>query len=95
MLIINYNGVNLLSNTSMWWRDIYYYYIENNYMFRRLIMAIFRLYMNHMISSYTNIYMGYLYGEGRGGKWARDLVSVKTAGTCGMHGGFMLLSSYV
>jgi len=44
---------------------IFYYCIENNYMFRRLIMAIFRLYMNHLVSSYTNIYMsmGYLYGE--------------------------------
>ena len=39
VFIINYNGVNLLSNTTMWWRDVYifYYYIENNYMFRRLI----------------------------------------------------------
>jgi len=39
-------------------------------MFRRLIMAVFRLYMNHLVRSYTNIYisMGYLYGEGRGGK---------------------------
>jgi len=82
----------------------YYYYIENNYMFRRLIMTIFRLYMNHLISSYTNthththtyiyIYMGYLYGNGGGVKWARDLVSVRTVGTCGMHGGFMLLPSY-
>ena len=38
-------------------------------MFRRLTMAIFRLYMNHLVSSYTNIYiyMGYLYGEGVGG----------------------------
>jgi len=44
-------------------------------MFRRLIMAILRLYMNHLVSSYTNIYiyiyiyihMGYLYGEGGGG----------------------------
>jgi len=27
------------------------YYIENNYMFRDLIMAIFRLYMKHLISS--------------------------------------------
>ena len=53
-----------------------YYYIEYNYMFRRLIMAIFRLYMNHLVSSFTNththththiyiyIYMRYLYGEG-------------------------------
>jgi len=35
-------------------------------MFRRLIMAIFMLYMNHLVSSYTIIYMGYLYG-GSGG----------------------------
>jgi len=68
-------------------------------MFRHLIMAIFRLYMNHLVSSYTNIYI-YIYiwatymGKG-GGKWARDLVSVRTVGTCGMHGGFMLLPSYV
>jgi len=81
-------------------------------MFRHLIMAIFRLYMNHLISSYTNthththtyiyiyIYMGYLYGEGVGMGWgevkcARDLVSVRTDGMCGVNGGFMLLSSYV
>ena len=40
----------------MWWRDVYYYYTEN-YVFRRLIMAVFRLYMIHLISSYTNIYI--------------------------------------
>jgi len=72
VFIINYNGINLLSNTTIWWRDVYifYYYIENNYMFRRLIMAIFRFYMNHLVSSYTNIYktMGYLYGEEGGGR---------------------------
>jgi len=65
---INYNGVNLLSNTTIWWRDVYLYiynyYIENNYMFRRLVMAFFRLYMNHLVSSYTKIYIGYLCGEG-------------------------------
>jgi len=33
-------------------------------MFWRLIMAIFRLYMNHLVSSYIYIYMGYLYGGG-------------------------------
>ena len=72
-------------------------------MFRRLIMAIFRLYMNHLVSSYTNIYiyiyiyMGYLFGEGGVGgiKWARDFVSVRTVGTCVMHGGLMLLSCYI
>ena len=41
---------------------IYIYFINyiENYMFRRLIMAIFRLYMNHLVSSYTNIYT-YIY----------------------------------
>jgi len=85
---------------------LYYYYMENNYTFRRVKMAIFRLYTNHLIRTYTNIYiyiyiyiyMGHLYGEGGGWggvKWARDLVFVRTVGACGMHGGFMLLSSYV
>jgi len=51
-----------MSNTTIWWRDVYiFYYIENNYMFRRLIMAIFRLYMNHLVSSYTNIYIWATY----------------------------------
>jgi len=59
-ITLNYNGVNLLSNTTVWCVYIIYY-IGNNYMFRRLI---FRLYMNHLVSSYTIIYMGYLYGEG-------------------------------
>ena len=69
-------------------------------MFRRLIMAIFRLYMKHLESSYTNIYI-YIWatymgkGVGVGVKWARDLVFVRTVGTCGLHGGFMLLPSYV
>ena len=66
------------------------YYIENFYMFCHLIMAIFRLYMKHLVNTYTSIYiyiyMGYLYGEGGGGK---------VVGTCGMHGGFILLPSYV
>jgi len=49
--------------------------------------------LNKQLYKHIYIYMGYLYGEGV--KWARDLVSVRTVGTCGMHGGFMLLSSYV
>ena len=42
------------------------YYIENNYMFRRLIMAIFRLYMKHLVSSYTKHIYGLLIVVGRG-----------------------------
>ena len=34
-------------------------------------------------------------GVGGGVKCARDLVSVRTVGTCVLHGGLMLLSSYV
>jgi len=63
-------------------------------MFRRLIMAIFSLYMKYILSSYTKhtwvVYMG------KGGvKWARDLVSVRKVGRCGLHEGFMLLPCYV
>ena len=55
----NQIGLYLLSNTTIWWIYIYIYilfiyYIENNYMFRRLVMAIFRLYMKHIVSSYTH-----------------------------------------
>ena len=63
-------------------------------MFRRLIMAIFRLYMKYLLSSYKkrtwDVYMG-----GEGVKWARDLVSVRKIGRCGLHEGSMLLPSYV
>jgi len=44
------------------------YYIENNYMFRRLIMAIFRLYMKHSVRSYTKHIYGLLIWEQGGGK---------------------------
>jgi len=60
-------------------------------MFRRLVMAILRLYMK-----LYKTYMGCLYGGGGGWvKWARDLVSVGKVGRCGLHEGSMLLPSYV
>ena len=68
----------LLSNTTIWWRYIYIYYLlhrKNNYMFRRLIMAIFRLYIKHLVSSYTKHVYGLLIWGEEGVKWARDLVS--------------------
>ena len=71
------------------------YYIENDYMFRRLIMAIFRLYMKHLVSSYTKHVYGLLIWDREGVKWARDLVSALKVGWCGLHGGSMLLPSYV
>jgi len=44
-----------LSNTTLFdGRNIYsIYYIRYNYMFRRLTMVIFRLYMKYLLSSYT------------------------------------------
>ena len=71
------------------------YYMENNYMFRRFIMAIFRLYVKHLVSSYTKHIYGLLISGREGVKWARDLVSVLKVGWCGLHGGSMLLPSYV
>jgi len=43
------------------------YYIRYNYVFRRLTMAIFRLYMKYLLRSYTKliwaVYMGRVGGE--------------------------------
>ena len=48
---------------------------KNNYMFRRLIMAIFRLYTKHLVSSYTkHVYRLLIWGR-EGVKWARNLAS--------------------
>jgi len=41
------------------------YYIRCNYMFRRLTMAIFRLYMKCLVSSYTRLNMGCIHWGGR------------------------------
>jgi len=54
--IINYIGVYRLTQLSGGDLYIYIYiiyYIENNYMFRRLIMAIFRLYMKYLVTAWT------------------------------------------
>jgi len=64
-------------------------------MFRRLIMAIFRLHMKYLLSSYTKHTWAVYMGKGGGKKWARDLVSVRKVGRCGLHEGSMLLPSYV
>jgi hypothetical protein len=53
-------------------------------MLRRLIMAIFRLYMKYLLSSYTKHTWAVYMGLG-GVKWAGDLVSVRTVGRCGLH----------
>ena len=99
--IINYIGVYLLSDTTICGYIYIYiyiyiiYYIEKNYRFRRMIMAIFRLYMKHLVSSYTKHVYGLLIWGREGVKKARDLVSVLKVGWCGLHSGSMLLPSYV
>jgi len=55
----NEGGVYMyLSNTTLF--DGRYissiYYIRYNYMFRHLTMAIFRLYMKYLVSSYMRLY---------------------------------------
>jgi len=64
-------------------------------MFRHLIMAIFRLYMKYLLSSWTQNIPGLFIWGREGLKWARDLVSVVKVGQCGLHEGSMLLPSYV
>ena len=62
------------------------FYIRYNYMFRRLIMAIFRLYMKYLLRSLTYIHGLFIWGW-KGVKWARDLVSVRMFGRCGHYQG--------
>jgi hypothetical protein len=62
--------------------------------FRRLIMAIFRLYMKYLLSSNTK-HTWAVYRGREGVKWARDLVSVGKVGRSGLHEGSLLLQSYV
>ena len=56
-----------LSNTTLFdSRDISsIYYIRFNYMFRRLSIAIFRLYMKYLVSSYMRLIMGCIQWGGR------------------------------
>ena len=39
------------------------YYIRYNYMFRRLTLAMFRLYVKYLVSSYTRLTKGCMQGE--------------------------------
>jgi len=73
-----------LSNTALFDGTGIYsiYYIRYNYMFRHLTMAIFRLHMNYLLSSYTKLIWTVYSGE-VGGRWARDLVYVIEVGRCG------------
>jgi len=55
------------SNTTIFIGRIYsILYIRYSYMFRRLILAIFRLYMKYLLSSYTKHTRAVCMGIGRG-----------------------------
>ena len=65
-------------------------------MFRPLLMAIFRLYMKTLfVGSYTKNICGLLIWGWEGVNWVRDLVSGLRVRWSGLHGGLMLLQSYI
>jgi hypothetical protein len=66
------------------------YYRRYNYMFRHLIMAIFRLYMKYLLSSYTGLLWAVYSGTVQEVRSARGLVCVMEVGRCG-YMGFLLL----
>jgi len=51
-------------------------------MFRRLILAIFRLYMKYLLNSYTKLTWAVYMGR-EGVNWAREIVSVRRLGGVG------------
>jgi len=57
-------------------------------MFRRLIMAIFRLYMKYLLSSSIKYTWVFIWGR-EGVKWARDIVPVGKVGRCELHEGYI------
>jgi len=64
-------------------------------MFWRLVMAKFRLYMKHLVSSYTKHIYGLLLWGWEGVKWVRDLVYVLKVGWCGFGWGVHAVQSYI
>ena len=61
-----------LSNTTLFdGRGIYsIYYIRYNYMFRRLTVAIFRLYMKYLVNGYTRLLWAVYIGTVQEVRWA-------------------------
>ena len=58
---------DLLSNTTIWWWDIYtIYYIDNNYMFRHFSLAIFRLINEKLSKQLYSTCVYCIQGEVRG-----------------------------
>ena len=83
----------------MWWRDIYLILLLHREQLH--VSSLDNGHLQVVLESlskqlYEHIYIWAAYmGKGGGVKWARDLVSVRTVGMCGMHGGFMLLSRLI
>jgi len=64
--LIRVKCMYLSNKTSFDGRGIYSIYcIRYNYVFLRWTMAIFRLYMKYLVSSYTRLIMGYMQWGGR------------------------------
>jgi len=53
------------------------YYTRYNYMFRRLTMAIFRLYIKYLVSSYTRLIWAVYSGEVGGEVGTRSHIQKK------------------
>jgi len=81
-----------LSNITLFdGRGVYsIYYIRYNYMFRRLTMAIFRLYMKYLVSSYRRIIWAVYRGETGGEVGTRSLMYHR-GWEVWVHGGTSLL----
>ena len=62
-------------------------------MFRRLTMAIFRMYMKYLVSSYTRQY-GLYAGRRRELRWTQFLVRAMENGRC-EYMGYLLLYVYL
>jgi len=88
--------VYLLSNTTIWWIYIYIYYLLHRELHVSALdnghlQVVYETLSKQLYK--TCIWATYMGREGV--KWARDLVSVLKVGWCGLHGGSMLLPSYV
>jgi len=82
---------------------MYYIYWQNiKYFLHKVQLHVLALDNGHLqvaheilIKQLYKTYLGCLYGGREGVKWARDLVSVRKFGRCGLNGVSTLLPSYV
>jgi len=76
-VFINYNWINQLSNTTIWWLDICFYYIGINYMFRLLWPSSGWQIDNKLLRSYILACVLCMVEGGWGWMGVRDLVCVE------------------